>query len=768
MTHVRPARGYLLITVIFFFLAAGAAVGANNAQVNGRVCGPDACGVQGVTLTFTDASTGQAVRVVTGLSGTYAGVGLPAGTYEVRAEALGFVTGIVPRLRLADGESRTVDISLAYDPIQKVVTVIGTAPRGVLQATEARESAGRDVGEALTRINGLWKIRKGGIANDVILRGFSGKDLNVLIDGQRVYGACPNHMDPAAFHIDFSEVDRVDAAKGPFDIRNQGSLGGVLNIVTRNPSAGVHGSVILSSGAYGYYNPSATFSYGRGQISVLGGFSYRRSRPYADASGQLFTSYANYLPGAGETAAFKAGSGWAKVSYAPKAGHLVLLSYTRQEADDVLYPYLMMDAIYDNTDRVNLTYEIAPARGAFKALRLNTNFSQVRHWMTDAFRVTSLDKPRDYSMGTFASTSVVGAKVEADTLHWTFGLEAYERGWEARTELAGMAYAEQNSIPDVASNALGGFVDYRTDLSAGLSLTAGGRLDVARTRADSLLANTDLYFAYHSTRSVSASDVYPSGHVQLTYAISPSLDLSVGAGHTVRVPDARERYFALKRAGSDWVGNPELAVSRNTGLNVSLSYRTGAFLLKGDAYHSSVLDFVTVTDRTKVNTVPGIMNAMARSYENVDARISGGEVEGTWTFARSWSLSTSLAYVRGTRPLATETGTVRGNLPEIPPLNWRSVLRYDTGRFWGEIEGIVAARQSKVDTALQELATPGHELFNARLGVTVMDVRIWAGLNNVFDVRFAEHLSYFRDPFRSGVRVYEPGRNLFINVDYRF
>jgi len=768
MIKGQHMAGSLLIVLMGCVLATGLVVAAENAQLRGRVCSPDSCGVQGVTLTFTETATGQAVRAVTGLAGSYGGVGLPAGIYEIRAEAPGFSTGIVPDLRLAAGESRTVDIDLEFATVEKVVTVTETAPRGVLQASEARESTGRDVGEALTRINGIWKIRKGGIANDVVLRGFAGKDINVLIDGQRVYGACPNHMDPAAFHIDFSEVDRVEAAKGPFDIRNQGSLGGVLNLVTRDPSTGIHGSVNLASGAFSFYNPSATFSYGQGKLSALGGFSYRRSKPYADAAGQLFTSYANYRPGVGDSPAFKAGSGWAKVSFTPRSGHLIQFSYTRQEADHVLYPYLMMDAVYDNTDRLSLTYEIAPSRGALKAIRLNTNYSRVGHWMTDAFRVTSLDKPREYSMGTWAGTDVIGAKIEADTAHWTFGLEAFERGWEARTELAGMAYAPQFSIPDAVTDVLGGFVDYRMDFASGLGLAAGGRLDVTRSRADSLLANTDLYFAYHSTRSVSASDVFPSGHVQLTYDLATGLEIGIGAGHTVRIPDARERYFALKRAGTDWVGNPGLAVSRNTGLNASLTYRTGAFVLSGDAYYNNVLDFITVVDQAKINAVPGVMNSLARSYENVDAKIYGGEVQGSWTFSRSWSFSTSLAYVRGTRPIETDAGPATGSLAEIPPLSWRSVLRFDDGRLWGELEGVVAARQSRVDTILQELPTPGHELANARLGVSLKNARIWVGLNNIFDTQYAEHLSYFRDPFRSGVRVYEPGRNFFVNLDYRF
>ncbi len=764
----RRAAGFMLMALAGFMWAASPGLAADSAQLRGRVCSPDGCGIQGVTLTIRETATGHETRVVTGLSGTYSGEGLPAGTYDITAEAPGFSAGTVSGIRLAAGESRTVEVSLAFDVVQKVVTVIGTAPRGALQAAEARESSGRDLGEALTRINGIWKIRKGGIANDVVLRGFAGKDINILIDGQRLYGACPNHMDPSAFHIDFSEVDRVEAAKGPFDIRNQGSLGGVLNVITRSAGTGVHGSFILASGAYGFYNPSATFSLGKGRFSALGGFSYRRSKPYSDPSGQPFTAYANYLPGVADTAAFKAGSGWAKVSFAPKAGQLIQLSYTRQEADHVLYPYLQMDAAYDNTDRVNITYEISPDRGAVKALRLQTYFSQVRHWMTDAFRLTSLDKPREYSMGTLAGTSVQGAKVEADTVHWTFGLEAYERGWEARTELAGMAYAPQYSIPDVVTDSVGGFIDFRIEPAAGLNLAAGARLDVARSRANALQANTDLYYAYHSTRSLSMSDVFPSGHLQLTYAIATGLDLGLGIGHTVRIPDARERYFALKRAGTDWVGNPDLDVSRNSGVNASLSFRTGDLLLRGDAFTNDIRDFITVVDQDKVNAVPGIMNARARTYENVDARMTGAEVQGSLTLARSWSYSTSIAFVRGTRLIVTETGTVTGNLPEIPPLSWRSVLRFDNGRVWGEIEGVVAARQSKVDTLLLEEATPGHELANARLGVTLKTVRLWVGLNNIFNARFVEHLSYFRDPFRSGARVFEPGRNLFINLDYRF
>jgi hypothetical protein len=39
--------------------------------------------------------------------------------------------------------------------------------------------------EALSQTGGVWKLRKGGIASDVVLRGFQSRDLNVLIGGNR-------------------------------------------------------------------------------------------------------------------------------------------------------------------------------------------------------------------------------------------------------------------------------------------------------------------------------------------------------------------------------------------------------------------------------------------------------------------------------------------------------------------------------------------------------------------------------------------------------
>jgi len=40
-------------------------------------------------------------------------------------------------------------------------------------------------------------------------------------------------------------------------------------------------------------------------------------------------------------------------------------------------------------------------------------------------------------------------------------------------------------------------------------------------------------------------------------------------------------------------------------------------------------------------------------------------------------------------------------------------------------------------------------------------------VDNVFDRLYTEHLANARDPFRTGARVYEPGRRFIATVIYR-
>jgi iron complex outermembrane receptor protein len=112
----------------------------------------------------------------------------------------------------------------------------------------------------------------------------------------------------------------------------------------------------------------------------------------------------------------------------------------------------------------------------------------------------------------------------------------------------------QASIPDVDLEAVGASARWRRQLGQRTELELGGRIDRVNTVADETIANTDLYFAYHSTRETSHSDTEPSASLRLTHQLGNELSLSAGITRSTRAADPRERYALA--SGADWVGNP--------------------------------------------------------------------------------------------------------------------------------------------------------------------------------------------------------------------
>ncbi|MEZ5420617.1 MAG: hypothetical protein R2708_25190 [Vicinamibacterales bacterium] len=121
---------------------------------------------------------------------------------------------------------------------------------------------------------------------------------------------------------------------------------------------------------------------------------------------------------------------WGRTAWTPAAGHQLEATYTRQQTDHILYPYLLMDAISDDADRAALNYQ-APATGRLLRVKAQASWARVDHWMTDAYRMSSSAASREYSMATDASTLTAGGRIEATLGATTIGGEGY-RPWSRR------------------------------------------------------------------------------------------------------------------------------------------------------------------------------------------------------------------------------------------------------------------------------------------------------------------------------------------------
>jgi len=146
----------------------------------------------------------------------------------------------------------------------------------------------------------------------------------------------------------------------------------------------------------------------------------------------------------------------------------------------------------------------------------------------------------------------------------------------------------------------------------------------------------------------------------------------------------------------------------------------------------------------------------ARSYKNIDATLYGGECTLQASLPCFFVLKGGLAYTWG------RDDTLDEPLAEIPPLEANVALRYERERWFAELEGKFADEQDRVNNDLQEEETSGWGVANFTAGLAYKKITLRGGIQNIFDKQYFRHLSYQRDPFRSGINIPEIGRSFFM------
>ncbi len=616
-----------------------------------------------------------------------------------------------------------------------------------LTVREVRETPARDIGEALKQVEGIDIVHKGTIANDVVLRGLQKDNINVFLDGVRLHGACPSRMDSPAFHFDFAEVDQIRIIKGPYDITNPGGIGGVIDAVPKKADLGFDGNLSLTYGSYGMVNAAATASYGAELGDVLGGYAYKYSDVPEAGNGRKITDiYAptspnRYTPDGLESEAYDINTGWVRLGLNPTADSHTELSYSHQNAQNILYPYLLMDAKYDRTDTLDWTYRINDLSPLVRTLGVQAYWNQIAHVMDDSLRASSVGKMRDYSMQTDAYTQTYGFKADSALAvgpgKLTVGVDYYSRAWDAVNRMASMMYMDTAMIPDVLTDNLGCYAGYELPLIPDLVLKGGVRNDVTWIQAHKL-----------TNKPIDQSDYDAmSGNAQLIWTPEKHMEYTAGFGSAVRPPDAQELFIN----SSKQQGNPFLNPTRNNEFDLGVKYADNGSFVKFAVFDSNLENFI--------NLVP---DGTRRTFRNIDANIWGAEMSAQTALLDELFLRGGLSYTEG-RNLTDDQP-----LSEMPPCRGTVALRYDVNVWFIELAQHFAAAQDRVDTDLRESETAPWTTTDMKAGYHCGAFSLYAGIYNMFDRFYYTSLSYQRDPFASGVKVPENGRTVAITATYTF
>lgn len=766
----RPAAVVAAGILVLISLCVTAQSPHAETRLTGSVADRTGAMLSGATITLRASETGRSRSETTDSAGRFVFAQLAPGSYGISVRQGGFSV-LARAVELRPGETLDVPLMLSVAAVVQQVEVTAGPTNGGVDAASIRESAARDLGDALAGVAGVDKVRKAAIANDIAIRGLLHNDIAIAFDGARLYGACTGQMDPAAYHVDLAEVDHVDVVKGPFDVSTQGAIGGFVKVITRTPELrGITLDSRVATGSYGYYNPAAVLEAGNGALQVLGGYSFRTSEFYTDGNGAKVSMLGDYRDGLENLQAFRTQSAWTRLALVPAHDQRGEIAYARQQSGTVLYPYMRMDGIFDDADRFTARYDLLRAQGAVRGAHGLAWVDKINHLMDNRLRGSAGSLPA--SMRTQVVSFSSGVRMDIDLANGlTGGYEFQHRywnsaGWMKMSMMGTVMTTYSNTLPGVTQNVQGVYAAYRRTLGPRWLVTAGGRFDHVSTDASE--ADPALYLAYHGTSATTAADSGLSGNVQLSWQALPSLSLFTGAGSNIRFPDQQELFFhSDSSTGTGWVGNPQLTHPRNTEYDLGLTAKRARLTLSPHAFFSWLNNDITLYAATREQAATGVKSAQAQSYANVDAHRWGGELTAGAPMSNDLAAEAALSYVRGTKAPQPQNGILSSNLFQVPPLRARFDLRYVRRDFHADASALVTGRQNHVDADENEKETAGFSVVNLKAGYRGRRFQVEAGINNLLAREYSEYLSYARNPYTNGVRLPEPGRNFFVNLSCR-
>ncbi|MBU2953547.1 TonB-dependent receptor plug domain-containing protein [Marinobacter sp. F3R08] len=126
----------------------------------------------------------------------------------------------------------------------------------VVTADELEKTHARSLKEALENVPGL-QLREihGKPGHEVWLQGIESDRVLVLIDGMPMTATTGSTVDVSQLSV--LDIERVEVVKGAVSTQYGSSgIGGVVNVITRQPASGLSGQFTSDVGSYGDQNPS--------------------------------------------------------------------------------------------------------------------------------------------------------------------------------------------------------------------------------------------------------------------------------------------------------------------------------------------------------------------------------------------------------------------------------------------------------------------------------------------------------------------------------
>ncbi|NIA18789.1 MAG: TonB-dependent receptor plug domain-containing protein, partial [Simkaniaceae bacterium] len=153
----------------------------------------------------------------------------------------------------------------------------------------------------ISMIEGVSLIRRGNYAQEPIIRGLSGGQINVTINGMKSFGACTDRMDPVSSYVEADALNSVEIGKGSLSLLHGSTIGGSLNMTFLPPeiSPDPHSEWFIKGSLHSIIREkkmTANWQHKTPGYGFTLNSTYRKAEDYTIAGGETipFTGYEKF------------------------------------------------------------------------------------------------------------------------------------------------------------------------------------------------------------------------------------------------------------------------------------------------------------------------------------------------------------------------------------------------------------------------------------------------------------------------------------------
>lgn len=648
------------------------------------------------------------------------------------------------------------------DTIQSLKEVIVTTSRNTVNAQllpysfairDSQQMAklnGRSVPELLDGTPGVFLQKTNHGGGSPFVRGFTGNQNLILIDGIRLNNAIfrygPNQY---LTLVDPQSVQKIEVIKGTGSVQyGSDALGGVINIITHMP----------------HLSDQPKWA-GKTHVQLTDGGMEKTFRPQVEYSSRKFAfslsgSYADFgnLRG-GDTTGYQIPSGYlqssidSKILWNARADWMINagVSAVKQQYVPLYHKYVLEKFVQSFSNPIERIQSVIGIKKVFKQRKIQqVNFQFSRQQMSE----NRISQPGNSKVVTFENDRINSTSFQSEALWNLSRIWTTRVGIEYNYDKVFSSRIQQNTTTGESTNKRGLYPDNATYQHAAL-------YNLHQIQSGKWLIEGGLRFHQYAIQmeenTLGKIKVEPKAFVWLmgtSYNLSKKIILYGNLSSGYRAPNIDDmgtlgiidfRYevpaFGLK---------PESSLNKELGIR----YQSDKSQFSASYFHTSLQNLIT---RTKTDQVINSYNIYVK--ENVEsAYVNGFEAELSYTITPHLSVSGMITYLFGQNITRNEP------MRRIPPFNSYCNVDYSFKFIHVGVNFEQANAQTRLaqgdkdDNRIPKGGTPGYTLLHFYAGGTFKNLTYRVLANNVTNADYRKH----------GSGINGMGRSLTLSLQYNF